>query len=218
MKTWEEKFRERFIAYESEHEKATWGSKRGQITRFSIIEDLLGLEGNEIIIDFGCGTGLFCYYLKGKYLNLRYVGYDIVADAIANGRERNMESAIFLCEKVGIGKLFGAFPDCDAVTSIGLFSNFDGSVAIAIAEAFSCLKSGGCFVMAALNQQFRGDYEIKYEVDGKAQSAFDSGILDWVFQDVGFKDIRKYSFSAMKEELSKDVTKYHELVVIGTRP
>jgi cyclopropane fatty-acyl-phospholipid synthase-like methyltransferase len=218
MKTWKEIYQKRLAAYELEHEKAGYGNKQGQINRFSIIDDLLGLEGNEKIVDFGCGTGLFCHYLKEKYPNLRYFGYDIVVDILAEAMERNIDGALFFCEKVGAGRLFEALSDCDVVTSIGLFSNFDGSVVITTAEAFSCLRSNGRFVMTALNQQFRNDYEVKYEVDGKAQSAFDSEMLDWVFQDVGFEDIRKYSLSAMKEELSGDLTKYHEVVVMGTRP
>ena len=218
MKIWEEKWEERISTKELEHEKAGYGSKQGQMTRFSIIEDLLGVEGNERIVGFGCGTGLFCHYLKGKHPNLQYIGYDIIVDALQIALDREMEDTVFLCERVGAGKLFGVFTSCDAVTSIGLFSNFDGSVVVAVAEAFSCLKSGGRFVVTALNQQFRGDYEVIYEVDGKAQRAYNSGILDWVFQDVGFKDIKKYSLSAMKGELSMDVTKYHELVIVGTRP
>lgn len=218
MKSWKEKWHKRIASHETEHEKAGYGSSQSQLTQFSMVKNLLGLEGGESIVDFGCGTGLFCQYLKTEFPNLRYIGYDIVAEALAEARDRKIEGSAFICEGIGSGKLFGVFPDCDAVTCIGLFQTLEGSVATAVAEAFSCLKAGGQFVVVTLNQRFKEDYEVSNEMDGKEQVTFDSEILDWIFRDMGFKDIKVYSFSGQKAKLSEDLTKYHVLVIKGTKP
>ena len=218
MKSWKEKWRKRIISHEIEHEKAGYGSSQSQTAQFSMVKNLLGLDGSESIVDFGCGTGLFCRYLKAEFPNLRYVGYDIVVEALTEARNRKIEGSVFICADIGSGGLFGVFSDCDAITCIGLFQTLEGSVAIAVAEAFSCLKAGGRFIAVTLNQRFQGDYEVSNEMDGKEQVTFDSEILTWVFQDAGFKNIKVYSFSGQKAKLSEDLTKYHVLVIKGTKP
>ena len=218
MKSWEEVWRKRIISHEVEHEKAGYGSSQSQTAQFSMVKDLLRLDGSERILDFGCGTGLFCQYLKTEFPDLWYVGYDIVTKALTEASSREMKRTRFICENIGRGNLFEIPPVYDAVTCIGLFQTLEGSIALAVTEAFLCLRKGGQFIAVTLNQRFKGDYKISNELDGKEQATFDPEILSWIFRDVGFKDIKLYSFSGQKEKLSEDLTKYHVLVIKGTKP
>ena len=218
MKSWEEAWHKRIISHKVEHEKAGYGSPQSQTAQFSMVKDLLGLDGSERIVDFGCGTGLFCQYLKAEFPNLWYIGYDIIAEALTEASDRRMKRARFICENIGHGNLFETLPICDAVTCIGLFQTLEGSIALAVTEAFLFLRKGGQFIAVTLNQRFKGDYETSNKMDGKEQVTFDPKILTWIFQDVGFEDIKIYSFSGQKAKLSEDLTKYHVLVIKGTKP
>jgi len=52
-----------------------WGSKKSQNIRFKILAEIGDLKGKKIL-DYGCGTGELCQFLK-KYKIGEYVGYDI---------------------------------------------------------------------------------------------------------------------------------------------
>jgi ubiquinone/menaquinone biosynthesis C-methylase UbiE len=51
-------------------------------------EGLLGKDfSGKIILDFGCGTGSACLFLKKCFPNVKYQGIDLAADSIASAQD-----------------------------------------------------------------------------------------------------------------------------------
>lgn len=67
-----EAWSERAATAETSHEAALW-SANGQHARFSAVLGALDPQPEESLLDFGCGTGGFCEWLRG---GIDYVGYD----------------------------------------------------------------------------------------------------------------------------------------------
>jgi len=217
---WLEVWTKRIKSKKSEHEKAGWGTAGGQMYSFEIVKMMLNLKGDELLVDLGCGTGLFAAYLRDFYSGLWITGIDAVKEAVDAAEKRNLLNCTFIQASVGKGQ--GELPTRirglhSAVTSLGLFQNFDGDIFVAIGEANSLLKLNGVFVFTVLNADFGGDYHVPFSVDGKPCRRMSVDRIRKLMDSIGFRDVFVGSFSKLKGELSLDVAKYHELIVRGRR-
>jgi cyclopropane fatty-acyl-phospholipid synthase-like methyltransferase len=72
-----------------------WNSKQSQELRFEQLSKVLPVEADaEIsVLDYGCGYGAMYEYLKQRYPNLAFVGYDISEEMINSCKQRYGESA-----------------------------------------------------------------------------------------------------------------------------
>ena len=71
--------------------------------RYSIISDYVNSNKELNILDYGCGLGYLLEYLKPRYKNLNYHGYDLIPDFIShcNGKflEGNSEFSVVSPDK-----------------------------------------------------------------------------------------------------------------------
>ena len=91
----------------------SWNSKASQELRFGVLCEIGSLKGKKIL-DFGCGLGDLCEFLK-SYEILGYVGYDINFNMIKAAKKK-YPKAVFTSE---IGKVFGEY---DYILASGVFN------------------------------------------------------------------------------------------------
>ncbi len=72
--------------YKDGPQVVSWGSKESQELRFKILCDIGDLR-DKTILDYGCGVGDLCQFLK-KYKIREYVGYDINGKMIKRALEK----------------------------------------------------------------------------------------------------------------------------------
>lgn len=72
-----------------------WNSKQSQELRFEQLSKVLPVEDDAVIsvLDYGCGYGAMYEYLKQRYPNLAFVGYDISEEMINSCKQLYGESA-----------------------------------------------------------------------------------------------------------------------------
>lgn len=81
-------FSEKLKAYGPTPKGVDWNSEHSQILRFQEFAKLLPVKGSKFTLcDFGCGYGAFFDYIKDKYPELVYTGYDINDDMISSAKE-----------------------------------------------------------------------------------------------------------------------------------
>ena len=62
--------------------------KGRNINRYSVISDYVDFQKELDILDYGCGLGYLYEYLKPRYSNLNYYGYDIIPDFISHCKDK----------------------------------------------------------------------------------------------------------------------------------
>lgn len=66
-----------------------WNGERGQVLRFERLLDATdGVEGPLTLLDWGCGYGALVDLLRERRPDARYVGYDLSAPMVEEGRRR----------------------------------------------------------------------------------------------------------------------------------
>jgi len=83
-------------------------------TREEYLLDFMGLKGNEVIADIGCGSGTFTRLIAGKYPLARITGIDLsqsaVEFAVRESGARGMKNVSFICSSVeGLSSDCGKF-------------------------------------------------------------------------------------------------------------
>lgn len=70
---------------ENPWEAAGW-SVRGQTIRFQAVLRHLDLDENDMLLDFGCGTGEFCRWVEDATVPVHYFGWDWAAGMRSRAR------------------------------------------------------------------------------------------------------------------------------------
>jgi SAM-dependent methyltransferase len=71
--------------------------KGRNVNRYSVITDYIDSQKELDILDYGCGLGYLYEYLKPKYSNLNYHGYDLMPEFISHCKDKfTDEKANFL--------------------------------------------------------------------------------------------------------------------------
>lgn len=64
------------------HKQVKWGNKHSQWKRFEILLEIFHDISNAKILDYGCGTGELCAFLKTYEFSGEYHGYDILQEML----------------------------------------------------------------------------------------------------------------------------------------
>lgn len=110
---WDERARTAATSWEA----ALW-SKHSQDVRFHAVRSLLKVRMDDVVLDFGCGTGAFMDFLPDAPMSCAYFGYDWSAEMRARAREEHPGAVI-------IGELDEDLV-FDHVVCIGTFNLRDG--------------------------------------------------------------------------------------------
>lgn len=94
-----------------------WNSAESQALRFEQLLRLVEGAGTFSVLDYGCGYGALLDHLRASGFRGRYVGYDLSAEMVAEGRRRSAgdRAATFTTDAGSLG------PEDYAVAS-GIFS------------------------------------------------------------------------------------------------
>jgi len=84
LKEIENYYSDKVVVYGNTPKGVDWNSKKSQYLRFDNLCKILPNDTNSSfsLLDYGCGYGELVYYLKGKYPNMVYYGYDISEEMI----------------------------------------------------------------------------------------------------------------------------------------
>jgi len=108
-----------YTKYGFDHKALEYGSTLSQEKKFSVISQVCDLEGMSIL-DVGCGFGDFYQFLKNKYTQINYEGYELSEEiqkkAISNYPNLNISVKNILEDESNIGETH------DIVTGNGIFS------------------------------------------------------------------------------------------------
>ena len=133
----------------------------GQIAHYGALLDIApGIDGGKIL-DFGCGKGDFCGFLKDRNINVDYIGFDINENFIALAREKYPEAdfRVFDIEKEAPGE------DYDYIFLCGVFNlnvrGLDELIPFTLKRLFDHCRIGLAFnALSAHNP--RKDFELHY--------------------------------------------------------
>jgi 2-polyprenyl-3-methyl-5-hydroxy-6-metoxy-1,4-benzoquinol methylase len=87
-------YEERYARNGNNIKSVGWGSKKYQFLRFQILTRNINLNKKKIL-DFGCGFGDLNIFLKKKFKNFSYSGYDINNSFIINNKKKFPETNFF---------------------------------------------------------------------------------------------------------------------------
>ncbi len=141
-------------------ESLHWTSA-GQIARYEALLDIAACVDGSKILDFGCGKGDFCGFLKDRNIRVSYTGLDINERLIDIGREKHPESVfrVFDLEKEDLEE------DFDYVFLCGVFNlrvrGIDELIAYALRKLFNHSRVGLAFNALSAHEP-RKDFELHY--------------------------------------------------------
>ncbi len=98
-----------------EHESVGWISEERQRLRFEKLVENIELDGKKIL-DFGCGLGAFCGFLKEKSINHDYSGIDLVESFVKKAQSSYPSSRFLKASILDISEQF------DYVFSSGVYA------------------------------------------------------------------------------------------------
>jgi SAM-dependent methyltransferase len=141
-------------------ESLHWTST-GQIAHYEALLDIApDIEGSRIL-DFGCGKGDFCGFLKNRNIRVNYTGFDINEKLIALGREKHPESTfrVFNIEEDDLEE------DFDYVFLCGVFNlrlkGIDDTIKYTLKTLFAHCRIGLAFnALSAHNP--KKDFELHH--------------------------------------------------------
>lgn len=102
-----------------ESAKLGWESEEAQNLRFEVLAKNIDLNGKSLL-DVGCGLGSLYSYLRGKNINVKYSGVDILEEMVLCSRTKFPE-AKFFCEDIFESK-FSESNKFDVIYSSGIFN------------------------------------------------------------------------------------------------
>jgi SAM-dependent methyltransferase len=72
-----------------------WNSSESQEIRFKQLSNIINLEKDFSVLDYGCGFASMYNYLSGRFTDFNYTGYDISAEMIRKAIELNVDNKNF---------------------------------------------------------------------------------------------------------------------------
>lgn len=133
----------------------------GQIAHFEALLDIAPDIEDRRILDFGCGKGDFCGFLKDRRIHVSYTGLDINEKLIALAREKHPESSfrVFDIEKDSLGE------DFDYVFLCGVFNlklqGIDEAIRYTLKKLFASCRMGLAFNALSFHNP-KHDFELHY--------------------------------------------------------
>lgn len=109
-----------------------------------------GISGNFKLLDVGCSTGEFIYFLKHKFKEAGFTGIDVSEKMIDKAKEK-IPGGVFLCKDI-LTNPFISEEKYDVVVCIGVLQIFD-DLETPIKSLLSCLKENGVlYVLGPFNE------------------------------------------------------------------
>ena len=97
----EDHYRKLYFKHGEAAESAQYSSKESQYLRFKYLAEISDLK-DEIILDYGCGTGSFYDYLMiNKNIPKKYIGIDVVEEFIKHCQKKIPEGLFYKPSKIG---------------------------------------------------------------------------------------------------------------------
>jgi SAM-dependent methyltransferase len=105
------------------------------------LEEALELKGNEIVLDFGCGSGRMTYWLAPRVRKV--IGLEVTPEMIRLAEERRKSDNVEFMLYDGVH--FPVFPDpFDFILSVGVLQIMEGEgLKKTLSELARCLKPDG---------------------------------------------------------------------------
>lgn len=141
-------------------EAVRWTAE-GQLARYEALLDIApGIEGKSIL-DFGCGKGDFCGFLKDKHIRVDYTGFDINEKLISVAATKYPSSA-FRVFDIGKDPLN---EDFDYIFLCGVFNlkfqGIDKLIRSSLKELFGHCRIGLAFNALSARTP-KKDFELQY--------------------------------------------------------
>lgn len=146
---------------------------------------LLPFEKESAILDIGCGTGEFVYYLQcGGYQKVG--GVDVSPEQIDEGRRLGIEGLV--CADI-FDFLQNQQEQFDAIIARDVMEHFTkDEIFNMLALIKNALKPGGVFIMQSPNGEGM-NYSVLYYGDFTHEVVFTRSSLSQIFRNNGFSDI-----------------------------
>ncbi|HSE36794.1 MAG TPA: class I SAM-dependent methyltransferase [Blastocatellia bacterium] len=136
--------------HELEEQKYWWSCGMMEIAE-SVLDKHVGKESGSLILDAGCGTGLFMDSLR-RYTTTPIVGVDISGDAIAISRNRP-HSAVCQASVAGLPFSDSSF---DLITCNDVLHHVYSRKSLVLKELYRILKANGfLYLRCSAKQRFR---------------------------------------------------------------
>jgi cyclopropane fatty-acyl-phospholipid synthase-like methyltransferase len=85
-------YSEKIISNGATPQGVDWNSSESQNLRFEVLKNVITRTRNFTLLDYGCGFGSMYDFLKLKYDDFSYCGYDISNEMINEALSRNKEN------------------------------------------------------------------------------------------------------------------------------
>lgn|SRR3990167_8193743 len=142
---------------------------------FKVIGSLIekNTAANEMdILDVGCATGEFIYYLSSKFKKCKYTGIDISESMLQIARNK-MPSETWQCEDI-FTVSYVCKKQFDVVLCVGVLQIFD-DIEIPINNLLSNVKEGGALYIAGLFNSHPVDVITRYRTCKQNNLGWQSG-------------------------------------------
>ena len=128
---------------------------------FGQLENLAVLREGVVVCDFGCATGEFLYFLRGKFPGADYRGIDLVPELIEKAR-RAVPGVMFRVGSV-LDQSLWPTAAIDITLSVGVLPIFD-DFEPCLTNLLSWTKPGGVILVASLFNPYPVDVWVKYKL------------------------------------------------------
>ncbi|MBU0975733.1 MAG: class I SAM-dependent methyltransferase [Patescibacteria group bacterium] len=122
-----------------------WKDEISQYARYKVLADIGDLD-NCSVLDVGCGLGDLSFYLRNRFKNIKYEGFDIVPEMVENAKKKYPDEKFNLSDIDDYRK--GSF---DYVFAAGVFTHkiedFKKKYLHVIRKMYEVSKKGSAFNM-----------------------------------------------------------------------
>jgi len=153
-------FFDRQLSQQGDRPEALRWSEAGQRLRFENLLDIGDINGKKIL-DYGCGKGDFCQFLRNKDIQVAYSGFDINEKliALANKKYPGVDFRIFDAEKNML------YEDFDYIFLCGVFNlnvqGLDETIKNVLIKLFKHCRHALAFNALSVHNP-KKDFELHY--------------------------------------------------------